>query len=81
MAATSRLITGVDCIPLSTRDIGAACEFYGTTLGLPRSVFVPERNHAEFETGNVTISVVDAPISPTPSGRHTEGLPSPSSTR
>jgi predicted enzyme related to lactoylglutathione lyase len=59
MATTSQLITRVDFVPLSTRDIGTACEFYGTTLGLPRSVFVPERNYAEFESGNVTISIVD----------------------
>jgi predicted enzyme related to lactoylglutathione lyase len=31
--------------------------FYGETLGLPRSVYLPERNYAEFETGNVTISL------------------------
>ena len=59
MATTSQLITRLDFVPLSTRDIGAACEFYGTTLGLPRSVYVPERNYAEFETDNVTISIVD----------------------
>ena len=59
MATTSQLITRVDFVPLSTRDIDAACAFYGTTLGLPRSVYVPERNYAEFETGNVTISIVD----------------------
>jgi predicted enzyme related to lactoylglutathione lyase len=59
MATTSQLITRVDFVPLSTRDIETACEFYGTTLGLPRSVFVPERNYAEFESGNVTISIVD----------------------
>jgi predicted enzyme related to lactoylglutathione lyase len=56
---TAQLITSVDFIPLSTRDIDAACEFYGTTLGLPRSVYVPERHYAEFETGNVTLSLVD----------------------
>jgi len=59
VATTSQLITRVDFVPLSTRDIDAACAFYGTTLGLPRSVYVPERNYAEFETGNVTISIVD----------------------
>src|SRR5256885_845924 len=31
----------------------------GAKLGLPRSVYVPERNYAEFETGNVTLSIVD----------------------
>ncbi len=56
---TSQLITRVDFVPFSTHDIDAACAFYGTTLGLPRSVYVPERNYAEFETGNVTISIVD----------------------
>ena len=56
---TPQLVTRVDFVPLSTHDIDAACAFYGTTLGLPRSVYVPERNYAEFETGNVTISVVD----------------------
>jgi predicted enzyme related to lactoylglutathione lyase len=59
VATTSQLITRVDFVPLSTRDIETACAFYGTTLGLPRSVYVPERNYAEFETGNVTLSLVD----------------------
>jgi predicted enzyme related to lactoylglutathione lyase len=59
LTTTSQLITRVDFVPLSTRDIEAACAFYGTTLELPRSVFVPERNYAEFETGNVTLSIVD----------------------
>ena len=59
MAATAQLITRVDFVPFSTRSIDAACAFYGTTLGLPRSVYVPERNYAEFETGNETISIVD----------------------
>ncbi len=56
---TSQLVRRVDFVPFSTRDIDAACAFYGTTLGLPRSVYVPERNYAEFETANVTISIVD----------------------
>ncbi len=33
--------------------------FYGTTLGLRRSMYRPERNFAEFETGTVTLSIVD----------------------
>jgi predicted enzyme related to lactoylglutathione lyase len=59
VATTSQLISRVDFVPFSTRDIDTACAFYGTTLELPRSVYVPERNYAEFETGNVTISIVD----------------------
>jgi predicted enzyme related to lactoylglutathione lyase len=34
-------------------------DFYGTKLGLRRSVHVPERNYAEFETGNLTLSIVN----------------------
>jgi predicted enzyme related to lactoylglutathione lyase len=40
-----------------TRDLAAAVAFYGETLGLPRSVYIEERNYAEFETGNLTLSV------------------------
>ena len=57
MAAQTPLVTGVDFVSVPTRDLEAAVEFYGTTLGLDRSVYVPERNYAEFETGNVTLSV------------------------
>jgi len=53
-------ITGVDFVSVPTRDIEAAVEFYGTTLGLPRSAYLPERHYAEFETGNLTLSVYDA---------------------
>jgi predicted enzyme related to lactoylglutathione lyase len=60
MATTiPQLVTGVDFVPFSTQDIDKAMEFYGTQLGLARSVYVPERNYAEFETGNVTLSIVD----------------------
>src|SRR4029078_4096902 len=37
-----------------------AVEFYGTTLGLERSVYYPDRNFAEFETHTVTLSVIVA---------------------
>ena len=59
MATTEQLITGVDFVPFSTQNFDAAMEFYGDRLGLPRSRYVPERNFAEFETGNVTISIID----------------------
>jgi len=52
-------VTGVDFVSMPTRDLDRACAFYGETLGLPRSVYRPERNFAEFETGTVTISVVN----------------------
>ena len=58
--ATERLITGVDFLAVPTHDVLAAAEFYGETLGLRRSVYMPERNFAEFETGNLTLSLIDA---------------------
>jgi predicted enzyme related to lactoylglutathione lyase len=57
---TAQLVTGVDFVGVPTRDLEAAVGFYGTTVGLPRSVYVKERNYAEFETGNLTLSVFDA---------------------
>ena len=58
MVTTEQLVTGVDFVPFSTQDMDKAVEFYGEILGLRRSVYIPERNYAEFETGNVTFSVV-----------------------
>ena len=58
MATTEQLVTGVDFVPFSTQDIDKAVEFYGEVLGLRRSVYIPERQYAEFETGNVTLSVI-----------------------
>ena len=53
------LIRGVDFVSVPTHDIPAAAEFYGETLGLTRSVYMPERNFAEFETGNLTLSIIN----------------------
>jgi predicted enzyme related to lactoylglutathione lyase len=58
MAAAAEIVTGVDFVAVPTKDLDAAVEFYGTTLGLTRSVYMPERNFAEFETGTVTLSVI-----------------------
>jgi predicted enzyme related to lactoylglutathione lyase len=60
MMATAQLVTGVDFVGVPTRDLDAAVEFYGATVGLPRSVYLRERKYAEFETGNLTLSVFDA---------------------
>jgi predicted enzyme related to lactoylglutathione lyase len=59
MNATAQIVTGVDFVAVPTHDLHAAAAFYGETLGLRRSVFMPERNYSEFETGNLTLSVVD----------------------
>jgi predicted enzyme related to lactoylglutathione lyase len=60
MPDAQQLVTGVDFLAVPTHDLEAAVEFYGTTLGLPRSVYMPDRHFAEFETGNLTLSVIDA---------------------
>lgn len=53
------IVTGVDFVSVPTRDLERAAAFYGETLGLERSVYRPDRNFAEFETGTVTLSVVN----------------------
>ena len=60
MTSTQQLITGVDFLGLATHDLEAAVAFYGETLGLPRSVYRPDRHFAEFETGNLTLNIMDA---------------------
>ena len=60
MTDSTQLITGVDFVAVSTKDLPQAVEFYGEKLGLERSVYLEERNYAEFETGNLTLSVLDA---------------------
>jgi predicted enzyme related to lactoylglutathione lyase len=53
------IVTGVDFVSVPTQDLERAVAFYGETLGLHRSVYRPEANLAEFETGTVTLSVVN----------------------
>src|SRR5512142_768185 len=60
MSTDAGLVHGVDFVPLHTRDLDAAVRFYGETLGLRRSVYMPDRNFAEFETGNLTLSIIHA---------------------
>jgi predicted enzyme related to lactoylglutathione lyase len=60
MTAAQPTITGVDFVAMPVRDLEAAVEFYGSVLGLPRAVYMPDRNFAEFETGNLTLSVINA---------------------
>jgi predicted enzyme related to lactoylglutathione lyase len=55
----SEFVRGVDFVGVPTHDVSAAAVFYGETLGLPRSVYLPERHFSEFETGNLTLSVYD----------------------
>lgn len=58
MSTSTPLVTGTDFITVATRDIDAAVEFYGTTLGLPQSKRWGEMPGVEFETGNLTIAIM-----------------------
>jgi predicted enzyme related to lactoylglutathione lyase len=60
MPSNSEFVSGVDFVGIPTRDLPAAAAFYGETLGLPRSVYVEERHYAEFETGNLTLSLYNS---------------------
>jgi len=61
MSATEipTIVSGVDFVSVPTRDLERSVAFYGDTLGLRRTTYVPERNFAEFDTHTVTLSIVD----------------------
>src|ERR1700722_5662942 len=59
MGTDQKLLGGADFVALSTQDLAAAAVFDGETLGLERSVYIPERHYSEFETGNLTLSIID----------------------
>lgn len=52
-------ISRVDFVALPTRDLAAAMTFYGETLGLTRSTYIEGKPFAEFETGSLTLSVIE----------------------
>jgi catechol 2,3-dioxygenase-like lactoylglutathione lyase family enzyme len=56
------LVSGVDFVCVSTKDLTAAREWYENVLGLERSKLWGEENPmgAEFETGSLTIALVDS---------------------
>ena len=60
MSTPDRLITRVDFAMVPTKDFAAATEFYGTVLGLPCSARYGQRPGAEFETGSLTLSVMES---------------------
>ena len=53
-------ITGVDFITVPTRDFEKASEFYGSVLELPRSKQWGDKPAAEFETGTLTVAVMQS---------------------
>jgi catechol 2,3-dioxygenase-like lactoylglutathione lyase family enzyme len=59
VADDDRLIEGVDFLSVSTRDLAAATAFYEDVLGLRCSARYRGGSGVEFETGNLTLSVMD----------------------
>ncbi len=53
-------VHGIDFVTIFVKDYGAAVEFYGETLGLEHSVDYGKIPAGEFETGNLTLQVMDA---------------------
>ncbi len=60
MTDSKPLITGTDFITVSTQDFDTAVGFYGDVLGLPESKRWGEMPAVEFETGNLTIAVMES---------------------
>lgn len=60
MTTQTSLITGTDFITVATKDFDGAVEFYGKVLGLPESKRWGDMPAAEFETGNLTIAVMQS---------------------
>jgi catechol 2,3-dioxygenase-like lactoylglutathione lyase family enzyme len=56
----STLVTGTDFIVVATTDIEAAEAFYNGVLGLPVGARYGKMPGVEFETGNLTIAVMQS---------------------
>jgi predicted enzyme related to lactoylglutathione lyase len=54
----SSLVSGTDFVCVGTRDYEAAAKFYGEVLGLPFSKSWGSMPAGEFETGSLTIAVM-----------------------
>jgi catechol 2,3-dioxygenase-like lactoylglutathione lyase family enzyme len=60
MATSTPLIRGTDFITIGTRDIATATEFYEGVLGLTRSKQWGNMPAFEFETGSLTLAVMQS---------------------
>ena len=54
------IVSGTDFITIPTTDFDAAQRFYGEVLGLPLSTRWGKMPAGEFETGNLTLAVMQA---------------------
>ena len=60
MTNPAPLVSGVDFVHLATKDFEAAVQFYGTVLGLPCTSRYGAHPGGEFETGNLTLQVMES---------------------
>ena len=60
MSSSTPLVKGTDFVAISTKDLDAAVEFYRDVLGLPESYRWGEFPGVEFETGNLTIALMQS---------------------
>jgi len=60
MTTKTPLITGTDFVTVATKDYDTAAEFYGEVLGLPFSKRWGNMPAGEFETGTLTIAVMQS---------------------
>jgi predicted enzyme related to lactoylglutathione lyase len=60
MSTAKPLVTGTDFTTVATKDYDAAAEFYGNVLGLPFSKRWGKMPAGEFETGNLTIALMQS---------------------
>jgi predicted enzyme related to lactoylglutathione lyase len=57
---TTPLVTGVDFVYVPAKDFDAAVDFYGNVLGLPCTARYGKMPGAEFETGTLTLAVIQS---------------------
>ena len=62
MTTDTALVTGTDFVALPTRDYEVAAEFYGEVLGLPFGKRWGGDARREFETGNLTLAVMQCDV-------------------
>jgi catechol 2,3-dioxygenase-like lactoylglutathione lyase family enzyme len=60
MTTETSLVTGVDFVTVPTKDYEKAAKFYGEVLGLPFGKRWGDMPAGEFETGTVTIAVMQS---------------------
>jgi predicted enzyme related to lactoylglutathione lyase len=67
-------VTGVDFVTVPTRDFDKASEFYAEVLGLQRSKRWGDMPAGEFETGSLTIAVMQSDAFGLEFQRHTHPI-------